>query len=87
LISSIARFAVRMDTGAESRGADRVVHIDVVEDNPRIETTKLHHGPLQSAAGAFRQHARRLDSTDQIDDSNFGTFEELVRIAPAAPGA
>ena len=29
--------------------------------------------------GAFRQHARRLDSADQIDDPDFGTIEELVR--------
>src|SRR5439155_15737625 len=68
-----------MKERAERRGADRVVHVDVVEDDHRIETTKLQHGPLQEASGALRQHARRLDSADQIDDANFGTLEELVR--------
>src|SRR6266851_5184108 len=64
---------------AERRRADRVVHVDVVEDDHRIETTQLQHGPLQEASGALGQHARRLDSADQIDDANFGTLEELVR--------
>ena len=68
-----------MKEGPERRGADSIFHIDVVEDNHRIETTKLQHGPLQEASGALRQHARRLDSADQIDDANFGTLEELVR--------
>ncbi len=77
--ASIEADLALMKEGSERRSADRVVHVDVVEDNHRIETAKLHHGPLQSAPGAFRQHACRLDSADQIDDSNFGTIEELVR--------
>jgi hypothetical protein len=52
---------------------------DVVEDNHRIETAKLHHGPLQKSPGALRQHACGLDSADQIDDPDFGTIEELIR--------
>ena len=68
-----------MKEGTERRAADSIVHVNVVQDNHRIETAKLHHGPLQKAPGAFRQHTCGLNSADQIDDPDFGTIEELVR--------
>src|SRR5207249_3581767 len=54
--ASIETDLALMKEGPERRGADSIVHIDVVENNHRIETAKLHHGPLQKASGAFRQH-------------------------------
>ena len=68
-----------MKEGAECRGADRVIHVHVVEDNHRVETAKFQHGALQGTPGAFRQHPCGLDPADQIDDANFGTIEKLVR--------
>src|SRR5260370_423249 len=35
-----------MKEGTERRRADSIVHIDVVENNHRIETAKLHHGQI-----------------------------------------
>src|SRR5260370_30904608 len=74
-----------MKEGTERRGADSIFHIDGGEDNHRIENAKFHHGPLQKAPGAFRQHTCGLDSADQIDDPNFGTIEELVRNGARSP--
>jgi hypothetical protein len=76
-----------MKEGSEGRRADRVVDIDVVEDNHRIEAAELHDGPLQKAPGSLRQHARRLDSADQIDDPASGRSKNSSAMAAAAPGA
>ena len=67
-----------MEKRSKRRGADGVIHVHVVEDNHRIEPAKFQHGPLQSPPGTFRQHSRRLDASDQIDDPDFWTIEELV---------
>lgn len=44
-----------MKEGSERRRADRVVHVDVVEDNHWIEATELPHGPLSKTPGPLRQ--------------------------------
>ena len=79
--ASIETDLALMKEGPERRGADRIVHIDVVENDHRIETAKFHHGPLQKAPGTFRQHPCGLDSADQIDDP------DLSAMAPSASGA
>src|ERR1041385_8503425 len=62
----------------ECRSTDRVVHIDIVQDDHGVETAELHYGPLQELSGAFRQQASRFHAADEIDDSDLGTIEELV---------
>src|SRR5258705_161029 len=47
--ASIETDLALMKERPERRGADSIVHIDVVENNHRIETAKLHYGPLQKA--------------------------------------
>src|SRR6202007_3258906 len=66
--SSIETDLTLMKEGSERRRADCVVHIDVVENNHRVEAAELHHAPLQQPTGALRQPAPGLPSADQVGD-------------------
>ena len=70
----------------EGRGAHRVVDVDIVENDHRVEAAKLHRRALERFAGALREHLRGLDTADQIDDPHIRALEEDVGDIRRGPG-